>query len=70
MADRKLDSCPRDCPRRMVGCRADCPDWAEHERRKEVRYAAARAAAASEPVSRLWEQRKCAKLRRQALGKR
>lgn len=70
MGDRKLDSCPRDCPRRAVGCRTDCPDWAEHERRKAERYAAASRAAAAEPVNRLWRQHTRIKLRREARGQK
>lgn len=27
------------CEKRELGCRADCPDWAEHERKKAERYA-------------------------------
>ena len=30
--------CPRDCPKRAVGCRTDCEAWAEHEKRKAERY--------------------------------
>lgn len=30
--------CPKDCPRRAVGCRDGCESWAEHERRKQERY--------------------------------
>lgn len=31
--------CPRDCPRRAIGCHnaATCPDWAEHEERTKKR---------------------------------
>ena len=27
------------CEKRELGCRTDCPDWAEHERKKAERYA-------------------------------
>ena len=30
--------CRKDCPRRRVGCREECPSWAEHERQKRERY--------------------------------
>lgn len=42
--------CPRDCPRRAVGCRADCPDWQEHEKRKAERYEQHRREIASYPA--------------------
>lgn len=27
------------CEKRELGCRANCPDWAEHEAKKAERYA-------------------------------
>lgn len=41
--------CPKDCPRRAVGCRSDCPDWQDHERKKAERYAAHQQRIASYP---------------------
>lgn len=31
--------CPRDCPKRSVTCRKDCPNWAAHEAAKVKEYA-------------------------------
>lgn len=25
----KMNPCSQDCPRRALGCRAECPEWAE-----------------------------------------
>ena len=30
--------CPRDCPKRAVGCRTGCPEWQAHEKAKAERY--------------------------------
>lgn len=68
--DRVLDSCPRDCPRRCVGCRTDCPDWQEHERRKAERYEAARREEAAKPASAAWHRNYNKQLRRQARGQK
>ena len=37
--------CPRDCPKRKIGCHdaSTCETWAEHERRKEIAYKQRRA---------------------------
>lgn len=29
----------KDCEKRKVGCRSDCPDWAIYEEEKKERYA-------------------------------
>lgn len=35
-------ACPKDCPRRKVGCHNvnTCPEWAEHVRRQQERQRA------------------------------
>lgn len=43
--------CPRECPRRKVGCRSSCSDWQAHEQRKAERYAAKAQEYASYPTS-------------------
>lgn len=70
MADHKPGSCPKDCPRRKVGCRTDCPDWAEHERLKAERYAAAHRAAEVAQSTEAWRRHYTAKLRRKARGQK
>lgn len=36
----KLNPCGADCPRRTVGCRANCPDWtAAQEEKGRIRAA-------------------------------
>ena len=65
MARITPDCCPKDCPRRAVGCRTDCLDWAEHERRKAERYAAAAVAGAGKPQHEAWKQDRRKKLRKQ-----
>lgn len=49
MANRTT-CCPKDCPRRAVGCRTDCTDWQEHEKRKAERYTANQRWAAAFPA--------------------
>lgn len=29
----------KGCEKRELGCRTNCPDWAEHEQKKAERYA-------------------------------
>jgi hypothetical protein len=33
-----MTSCPIHCPHRRVGCRTDCPLWAQHEAEKARSY--------------------------------
>lgn len=33
-----MTSCPIHCPHRRVGCRTDCPLWAQHEAEKALSY--------------------------------
>lgn len=30
--------CKKDCPRRVVGCHAQCPDWDEYVKRRDKEY--------------------------------
>ena len=70
MRTKTLDSCPQDCQRRRVGCRTDCPDWAEHERLKAERYAAKRQEYAAEPDTSKWRKHYTEILRRQVRGQK
>lgn len=56
--------CTQDCQRRRVGCRKDCPDWAEHERLKAERYAATARKYAAQPSEALKERNLRRKLRK------
>lgn len=38
----KLNPCTQDCPRRTVGCRESCPEWAEAQALREAAQAAKR----------------------------
>lgn len=60
----RITVCPPDCLRRKVGCRSDCPEWAEHERRKAERYAEKAREAAATPTPELKEKNYRRKLNR------
>ncbi len=34
------NGCCKDCAARTLGCRAECPSWANHERQKAAKYEA------------------------------
>lgn len=34
-----MTTCPIECPNSRVGCRTDCPVWAQHEAEKARSYA-------------------------------
>lgn len=39
-----MSKCNGSCTKRRVGCRTDCPIWAQEEALKQERYARAQAA--------------------------
>lgn len=51
-----LDNVCMGCDRRAVGCRSQCPDWAEHEKRKAISYQERELLVAGNCVSQRMEQ--------------
>lgn len=49
--------CPKDCPRRAVGCRSDCPQWQEFEKLKQEDYAKRQLVIASKPSANMLNER-------------
>lgn len=49
--------CPRDCPKRAVGCRSDCAQWREFERLKQADYAQRSLNRNSEPSAHMLNER-------------
>lgn len=49
--------CPKDCPRRAVGCRSDCQQWQEFEKLKQEDYAKRQLVIASKPSANMLNER-------------
>lgn len=61
--------CPKDCPRRAVGCRSDCPQWQEYEKEKQAEYARRKMLIDSSPSTSMREKMTRANMRDRMNGR-